>query len=462
MNMEEFHIYDDEELCKYVKQRTTPWQGISLRQTRQTTIFGATDCEPFSCLGGNSIKTDRWVGTFSIWGKRYKINPRVGRDRFWAMLTAAEGLPSVGTIKAGGGVASGELEKDIIALLWTSALEHGWRSHGVTKGYVFKEEPDADALRGQLDLYRQLTENELGNKHRIACVYDDLTYDNPVNRGILTCIKRLKREGIFPFSGTGGNGSRREMLIDWQDRLTSLGVRGDDSITPSDRIRWTRANAGFRHSHELAERLVRHRGAETSSRGLDETLLFDTAAVWEVFLWERLQRVVGRMDGLKISSPNLQNGSFDWLMKYRGVIRGGMLPDFQLERKSQTDGKWEIVAILDAKCRALESIYRGWIPSREEVVQMALYSCRYGQESEESKPVPCALLYPLVAKISGTIGINSEVQEESGLVGRAPLKVPSHPLLSWWVIDLLDPSNSIEWINKVDGQLEKVLEKLLE
>ena len=458
MNLEEFHTYDDEELCKYVKQRTTPWQGITLRQTRQTTIFGETDCEPFTYLGGNLIKTDRWIGTFSIRGIHYKIIPRVGHSRFWAMLTAAEGLPSAGTIKAGSGVSSGELGKDILALLWTSALEHGWRSHGVTKGYVYKEEPDAVALRGQLDLYRQLAENELGNKHRIACAYDDLTYDNPVNRGIMTCIKQLKRDGIFPFSGITDNGSRREMLIDWQDRLASLGVRADDTITPSTRIRWTRANTGFRHSHDLAVRLLRHRGAETSSRGLDEALLFDTAAVWEVFLWGRLQRVVGRMDRLKICSPNLQNGSLDWLMKYNGVIRGGMLPDFQLKRKSLADGTWELVAILDAKYRSLESIYRGWVPSREEVVQMALYSCRSGQKS---KPVPCALLYPRVANASDSIGINSDIRDESGPVGSAPLEVPSQPLLSWWVIDLLEPSNGVEWINKVDNQLEKVLKMLI-
>ena len=129
-------------------------------------------------------------------------------------------------------------------------------------------------------------------------------------------------------------------------------------------------------------------------------------------------------------------------------------------RQSKTGGTWELVAILDAKYRSLETIYRGWLPGRDEVVQMALYSCRYGQES---KPVPCALLYPRVAKISeDSIGINSDVQDESGLVGSAPMKVLSQPLLSWWIIDLFEPSHSIEWINKVDCQLEKVLEKLLQ
>jgi hypothetical protein len=460
MEMQEFRDYDDKLLSDFVRRRIAPWQGIALRPTLQAAGGVDAACVPFHYLGDNRIRTDRWIGTFSLCGQRYQIHPRVGQKRFWGMLMEAEGLPAAGSIEADGGISTGELHnKHILALLWTSALEHGRRLHGISKGYVFREEPDATTLRGRLDLYRQLTVNEFGRQHRIACVYDDLTCNNPVNRAIIFTIKKLQKEGIFPFQDGIGNNPRRERLIDWQERLTSLGVEADDKIMPSSRVRWTRTNDGFRRCYELAERLVHHRGAETATHGLDEAVLFDTAEVWEVFLWERLQRVVGCMDGLRICSPRLQNRFFEYLMKYEGIIRGGLLPDFTLVRKTSGNGKWEAVAILDAKCRALEPINGRWLPHNEEVLQMALYSCNTGQEH---KPVPCVLLYPRVESTFGVSGINRKVGDNFGNVGESHLNVPEHPGISWWVIDLPDPSHDREWINEVDQQLKKIIEEVLE
>ena len=460
MEMQEFREYEDKRLSDFVRQRTVPWQGVALRPTLQAAGGLDAACVPFHYLGGNRIRTDRWIGTFSLCGQRYQIHPRVGQERFWAMLMEAEGLPVAGNIKADGGISTGEQHnKHILALLWTSALEHGRRLHGITKGYVFRDEPDATALRGRLDLYRQLTVNEFGRQHRIACVYDDLTCNTPVNRAILFTIKKLQKEAIFPFKSGIGNSPRRERLIDWQERLTSLGVEANDKIMPSSRVRWTRTNDGFHRCYELAERLVHHRGAETATHGLDEAVLFDTAEVWEVFLWERLQRVVGYMDGLRICSPRLQNRSFDYLMKYEGIIRGGLLPDFTLEHKSSGNGTWETLAILDAKCRALEPINGRWLPHNEEVLQMALYSCNAGQER---KSVPCALLYPRVEKTPEASGINRAVGDELGIAGKADLNITGHPTISWWVIDLPEPLPHRWWVNEVDRQLKNVIEKVLE
>lgn len=456
MQMEEFREYDNDLLSRFVQQRNAPWLGVALRSNRQISIAGGVICEPFKYLGGIRIKTDRWVGTFSLQGHRFQINPRVGSNRFWAMLSESEGLPTAGTLRAAGGVAAGELGRDILALLWTSALEHGRKLHGITKGYVFCEEPEALTLRGQVDLRRQLTENELGKKHRVACMYDDLTYDNPVNRGIMATINRLRREGIFPFNDCSGSFSRREMLSSWQDRLTSLGVRIDGKPIPSHHVRWTRANDGFRRCHQLGERLLRHMGATTVNSGLDEALLFDSAEVWEIFLLQRMQRVVARKEGLRIQSPRLLSESIDCLMNYKRIIRGGLLPDYRLQKRS-ADGRWETIAILDAKYRALESVHGTYVPSGDEVIQMALYSCNSGAIG---KPLPCMLIYPRVASGFDASGINenAKLQDNAEPLGETFLNVISRPNLSWWVIDIPEAEMKFDWAERIDAQLTNIIE----
>ena len=461
--MEEFREYEDKVLSTFVRQRIQPWQGVSLCPTLQLSIAGGVDCTPFHYLGKDRVKTDRWIGQFSLRGKSYQIVPRVGEKRFRAMLMAAEGLPELATMRASSGVASGEWGRDILALLWTSALDYGRRLHGIIKGYVIREEVDALALRGHLDLYRQLTENELGRKHRIACVYNDLTYDNPINRAILCTIKRLQREGIFPFRKGLGNGSRRSMLFDWLDRLLTLGVSIDDQVIPANRVLWTRNNDGFLRCHELAERLERRGGAKTATSGLDNALLFDSAEVWEIFLFKRMQIVAGNLGsgGLRLRSPRLQNRNIDYLIKYKGIIRGGLMPDYLLEEKGSSSEDWHTIGILDAKCRRLQEARGTWLPDQGEVMQMALYSCNSLNSEKDKEALPCALLYPKVNE-KDVPGINAAVLTNGdGLVGHAPLNVTGNPDLSWWLVDLPDPeAKDNNWINKVDEQLKKVLNYL--
>jgi hypothetical protein len=453
--LQEFWEYRDIRLSAFIRQSKVPWRSVVLRPTVQASHEGDMDCIPLHDVGEGRVATDRWVGTFSLAGKHYTIIPRIGQDRFQALLMEAEGIWTAYILDTQSGITGGQLDgRNILALLWTSALEHGRRMHGITKGYVFRQEPDARMLKGQLDLYRQLTVNELGRRHRIACIYDDLTFDNPVNRAILYTINNLKSGGIFPFKGT--NNPRREKLIDWHERIASLGVEAGERIVPCNRVPWTRANDGFRRCHELAERLSRHRGAEMALEGIDEALLFDSAEVWEAFLWERLQRVVASMkeDSLRIHSPRLQNGHFRSLMTYEGITRGGLLPDFTLQRKTPFEGRWQTIAILDAKYRKLK-----WLPGHEEVIQMALYACN---SSPEDSAVPCALLYPRAEASGNSSGINTAVESKTGSpAGKAKLSISGQPTLSWWMIDLNKPDIQQKWIEEVDAQLKIVIDHLL-
>jgi len=164
-------------------------------------------------------------------------------------------------------------------------------------------------------------------------------------------------------------------------------------------------------------------------------------------------------DSLRVHSPRLQNGHFRSLMTYEGIKRGGLLPDFTLQRKNSAEDKWQMVAILDAKYRKLEGIMGKWLPRSEEVTQMALYTCNASQEED---PVPCALIYPRVVASGSISGINTAVDNMSGYpVGKAKLHISGQPMLSWWVIGLNELDNRRDWIEEVDEQLKSIIDHLL-
>jgi len=65
-NMEEFKQYEDERLSEFIRQSKVPWRGIVLRPTVQAFHNDNIDCIPLHDAGEDRIKTDRWVGTFSL------------------------------------------------------------------------------------------------------------------------------------------------------------------------------------------------------------------------------------------------------------------------------------------------------------------------------------------------------------------------------------------------------------
>jgi len=450
----EFDFINSPVLQMFIDQQHAPWRGFSLN------LFGHTDrnhdveCIPFHSIGSGVVRADRWVGNFTLKGNRYCIKPRIGWSRFVSLIEVSLGLPSVGIIDAATSISKGlELQNNLLALLWCSALRQGRRHHGAPKTFVRREDPDSESLHGKLDLQRQLTSNELGRRHRIACIYDELTYNNPLNQATRAVIRKVKSDKLFPFysSPLSSNSQRRGELLSWQDRLGLLGVHLPD-VFPQDAVKWSRSNAGYRSAHELAKRIVSRKGANLSGAAnhISETPFFDAAEVWEIFLLKRLQRVASEMY-FRVISPRYHQPFADYLLRHGNITRGKLLPDYLLQK---LDGK--TIAVIDAKCRHMREEWgRGiFVPQNDEIVQMALYSSHYDM-------VPAVLLYPRVAPDIDTpkAGFNSNISEEICIntpVGTSHLELKDRPLLSWWAIHIDSPKNR-EWLSNVDKQLTNVL-----
>jgi len=250
-------------------------------------------CEPFVRGETGGWMTGRWVGHLHFAGVACTIEPRIGWYRFQSLLAGAAGMTYVGRT-LGGLTKPDDTPRNLLALLWCLALERGRRlHHGPVKGYVERYDPYSPTLRGRLDLPRQLRNTSLGQAHRLACHYRELSYDIPVNRGILMVTARLKRAGLYPFHPDGPERvSHREELEGWRQRLLDMGAR-QPAAFPQETVTWNRTDGGYRKTHELGRLLLaRSRGGALATAAGGDALLFDSDEVWELFLYQCLKRAL--------------------------------------------------------------------------------------------------------------------------------------------------------------------------
>jgi len=448
-----------EPLLALLQRRRLDWRGISLSGLRTSYEDFDVACRPF-LEKDDGWHADRWVGSFRLNRRTFKIVPRIGWNRFFWLLTE---VLTASSIKAGStaGTVTDNIMADFLALAWTVATRQGRRRNGIAKAYIRREVMDSPVLRGQLDLVRQLVDKRV-DRQTLACTYDDLTFDNPINRGTRMVIPHLNRRGRFPFHRGKTHGAAVE-LKQWQERLEMLGVQESASY-PRDSVRWSRANDGYRTAHALGERLVRGHGFRVGEAAIDEAILVDSAEVWEMYLLRRLQTAIQRFPGYEVVSPRLHRRDMDWLLVWQGRKAIAQIPDFQIRRIQ--DGS--VVAVLDAKYRRFTA------PSEDEGValQMARYSTTAGQRNETVRPVPCALLYPVartpkggsgLCEQSGT-GLNENL--ENGPIGEGYFLMGADaPRLIAWAIDLPEPlsrGEAADHHRAIDEELARVIDKLLE
>lgn len=463
---QEFDSKADDDLAKFLgKKGRNPWSSVKLDVNAPDTA--AAPCEPFHLIGGNLVGTDRWVGALRVppSGKVYCINPRVGWPRFYAMLENAYSIILGRSEGATGG--SNHQAADLMAIAWYSALKRGLKHHhGWPKGYVRRDEPDATVLRGQIDLGRQLTEN-LGHQHRIACIYDELTFDHPVNHATQFVIEHLSRQRLFPFKEKGAGSCRvpRSALLKFRESLNLVGVEVPERF-PMIAPRWNRMTGGYRASFELGRCLAQGKGLSNGRLATDDAIFVDTAEVWEMFLFERLKRCVRELPGkYEVVSPRYYQRNKDCLLEHEGRRRGHLIPDYLLRCVTSQ----QVVAVLDAKYRHLDNDRGIYMPKDEEVVQMALYSMTVG-----CQPVPAMLVYPVASAERDAKGINSYLAgpNKGVVIGDAKLRISGEPKLLWSAINLeindennkdtyTKPGWRKEWLESIDKQLVTMLTSLL-
>jgi len=323
-------------------------------------------------------RTDRWVGFFHVDDYQVVIEPRIGWRTFFRLVALAHDITYFGEAE-GAGVYVENFSRNILSLLWVKELSRARSIHkGVVKGYITREENKSPALRGRLTLKEQMHNQLTGKAHYIACKYRELSYDIPINRGILSVIHYQKKKRLFPF-GYNLNINYLQDLLGWESRLLSLGVSRPDHF-PNEKIHWNRTNAGYKRVHNLGEFITRGKGS-AFREGKREAILFDSAEVWELFLLRLLKDIAANND-IRVVSPRIDNLEIDYLFesdKY-GLI-GGLIPDYLFYRENR------IVLVLDAKYRIFT---RDTL--KEIVPQIALYICHYLPKDVEQ--IDAVLLFP--------------------------------------------------------------------
>lgn len=291
---------------------------------------------------------------------------------------------------------------EVLIKLFANKLSDALRQ-GMPRRYVAHEE-DLPSLRGKLDVTRQFS-LLAATPQRLACRFDELSPDIPLNQIMKAAVDRLLRVSA----------SREN-----QRRLTELSFAYADisqinvSTIKWDEIHLDRTNSRWRDLLNLARLLVGNR-FQTSSMGEEDgfSLLFEMNTLFEEFIGRKLkQRLAG--SGLSVS---LQGGRLYCLEdEQSGQLTFQTRPDILIRRNGQ------IVHIIDTKWKRISSEIddpkRG--VSQSDVYQMMAYGQVYN--------CPClTLLYPH----------NDSLGELTGMLSSHLIGVSDHRLHTYSV-DLND------------------------
>jgi 5-methylcytosine-specific restriction enzyme subunit McrC len=417
------------------------WQGVALAALDHPQNNLDVECAPFVQDDNGGWQVSRWVGTFTLGKETYQIVPRIGEERF--RIIAAQALfAAIVKGKAGAMETRHARLLDVLPLVWYVAFEAGTLRHGVPKTYVRRESTSCSELRGSLDLARQLTENFI-ERQQIACSWDDLTVDNAINQATRLAIGHLRTHRRFPYVRSGG--FTQSKLEHWRERLPLMGVAKVTRF-PLERVRWSRANDGFRAAHRLARYVTEDRGFQPGGSQLDEAVFVDTAEIWELYLRERLRAVVRtRFPDYRLEWPRASRT--DCLLVWGQRPVRGLIPDFRIVRKTDN----QAVAILDAKYRR----FRPMADDQETATQMALYVATSGAGENNTLPA-AALIYPRAEDLDPGEG------SDSNLLGRGRFRMGRpEPTLIAWAIKLESPDNEVLFHANVDKQLGELVSVLI-
>jgi 5-methylcytosine-specific restriction enzyme subunit McrC len=272
---------------------------------------------------------------------------------------------------------------DILIRLFADRLLAEAR-RGLPRAYMAQEE-DLAALRGRLDVMRQFTHHAV-RPDRLACRFDSLLADTPLQRIMKACVVMLRRHA---------------RALETQRRLDELRfLLAEVSDVPVSALPWTqvridRTNRRWETLYELAKLFLKREWQRTNhdvKAGQGITLLFAMNDLFEAYIAALARRAL-RGSELTVHS---QGGLRYCLMEEGegGKERFQTTPDILIKRDGQ------IVMVIDTKWKVIEQNpddkKRG--VSQSDVYQMMAYARLY--ECDE-----VMLLYPHHSKL-GTYVLN--------------------------------------------------------
>ncbi len=184
-------------------------------------------------------------------------------------------------------------------------------------------EEDLAVLRGKLDIPRQLLRHTT-RADRLACAYDELSVDTPMNRVLKAAVQRL--------SAVTRTADNRRRLGELAARLGFVSESTDPLREP---VRLDRTNAAFHRLHALARLFLQGDWQGTTAGGEEGfALLFAMNDLFEAFVGRCMQAA------LAPRSVRLQRHDRHALEEGpRGIF--GLKPDIVVDGDIVVDTKWK-------------------------------------------------------------------------------------------------------------------------
>ena len=301
-----------------------------------------------------SLRAGQVVGVLSVPGACVEILPKIGpkddhsvRRALTHMLAVAHGLPVADSEPATLATQRENLLEVLIRLFATQLLAVVRR--GLPHRYLVVED-DLPLLRGKLDVRRQLTRHAV-RPDRLACRFDELSVDTPLNRVLKAAVQRLR-------AATASAPNARRL-----DELTARFEFVGDSAAPlHERVRLDRTNTSFHRLHRIA-RLILAGDWQSTMGGDNEgfALLFPMNQLFEEFVGRTMKRA------LAPRSVRLQaKGRYALDADRRQVF--ALQPDILVDEDIIVDAKWKALKPEETTAGVEQS----------DVYQMLAYERAYG------------------------------------------------------------------------------------
>ncbi|MYA44603.1 MAG: hypothetical protein F4Z31_22990 [Gemmatimonadetes bacterium] len=296
------------------------------------------------------LEAQQVVGILTVPGIALEILPKVDGDdgavraALVHMLAVAQGIrPAHGDLAAIATQVHDLLE--LLVRLFAERLLAAVR-RGLPRRYVHHEE-DLGVLRGSLNVKRQFT-SLLTRPDLVACRFDELSEDTPLNRVFKAAATRLA-----DLTRSWGN---RRRLMELLARLDNVA----DSASPlQEPVVLDRTNAAFHDVHRLAVLFLRGDWQQTATgRASGFSLLFPMNDLFEEFVGRSLQKALG-VDRVRLQHRRTALNPPSHLLR----------PDMVVDVHGQS------VVVLDTKWKSLDDG-----PEREDVHQMLVYGQAYEAE----------------------------------------------------------------------------------
>ena len=274
-----------------------------------------------------SLRAGQVVGVLAVPGASIEILPKINGEGDGAVRRALTHMLSVAW-----NLRIAENEPALIASQRDTLLEIIIRlfsehmlvavRRGLPHRYRLRED-DLPLLRGKLNVHRQLVRHAI-HSDRLACSYDELSVDTPLNRVLKAAVTRLLATSLSSAN---------------QRRLGELAARfefvGDSENPLKERVSLDRTNTAFHRLHDLAILFLAGDWQSTMTGKREGFgLLFPMNDLFEEFVGRRMKAALGP------GSVRLQHtGRYALAGQERRLF--ALRPDIVVDRNVVIDSKWK-------------------------------------------------------------------------------------------------------------------------